>query len=466
MRILTVGNMYPPHHMGGYELIWRSWVAHAESCDHAVRVLTTDFELESGPIEGLEESGDVHRDLRWYWHDHEFPRLSGRARWAIERHNARMIERHLQEFVPDVVVWWAMAGMSLSSIERVRRAGIPAVAVLGDYWLEYGPTVDAWMRVFLKRPGLARLVEGLTGQITRADLASGIKFVFVSETLRRRAHEIWADLAESEVIHHEPPDIELFQPAAVRAWEGKLLYVGRIDHVKGVDLAILALLDLPDEATLTIVGSGNREYLGDLHRIVREHDLDGRVRFDLRRRTELPATYADADAVLFPVRWAEPFGLVPLEAMAIGRPVVASGRGGSGEYLEDGANCLIFDPSEGPAALAASVQNLAADASLRDRLRAGGFRTVESIRAERFNDRVLATVERARASHRGGRPASLGRARGRTTLHCLRFHGTVRGGVRAWRFHACALPLSPRLSGSTARPGGVGELVLPRRRIH
>lgn len=57
-------------------------------------------------------------------------------------------------------------------------------------------------------------------------------------------------------------------------------------------------------------------------------------------RSLLRERYAHADAVVFPSRWDEPFGLVPLEAMTQGTPVVATRRGGSAEYLEDGVNCL------------------------------------------------------------------------------------------------------------------------------
>jgi glycosyltransferase involved in cell wall biosynthesis len=387
--------MYPPHSLGGYELIWLSWVRHAESQGHDVRVLTTDFQIKPEPIEGPNDVGDVRRELRWYWSDHDFPTVNLRQRWSIERHNAKVIDKHLGEFTPDVVMWWAMAGMSMSLIERVRRAGIPAVGFLDDYWLEYGPSVDAWARLFLSRPRLARLVGYWPGTITRVDLVTGIRYVFSSQILLSGAKKAWPALAETEVVPHEPPDIESFRSVPPGPWSWRLLYVGRIDEVKGVDLAVLSLLDLPDEATLTIVGSGNDQYLASLRRMVSEKGLDDRVTFDRRRRSELPSLYADADAILFPVRWNEPFGLVPLEAMAVGRPVVASGRGGSGEFLEDGANCLIFEPTDGAGELAQRVHMLAADPALRERLRLGGERTVEAIRDARFNERVLATVQRA-----------------------------------------------------------------------
>src|SRR5688500_15113330 len=108
--------MYPPQHLGGYELMWRSWVAHLRARGPEVRVLTSDWR-QPGADSSLPEDHDVHRDLRWYWHDHRFPRMGPAARLALERHNAAVLDRSLAEFAPDAVCWWAMGGMSLSLIE-------------------------------------------------------------------------------------------------------------------------------------------------------------------------------------------------------------------------------------------------------------------------------------------------------------------------------------------------------------
>jgi glycosyltransferase involved in cell wall biosynthesis len=120
-----------------------------------------------------------------------------------------------------------------------------------------------------------------------------------------------------------------------------------------------------------------------------------RVSFDRHPRARLPDVYASADAVLFPVSWDEPFGLVPLEAMAVGRPVVATGAGGSGEYLRNGENCLIFSPADDAAALAGAVKRLAGDGDLRQRLRAGGARTAARLDEQTFNAAVEAALIRA-----------------------------------------------------------------------
>src|SRR5438067_10123275 len=110
--------MYPPHHLGGYELVWRSAMDHLRQQGHATRVLTTDFRAHAD----APDDPDTFRQLRWYWRDHSWPRLSWLDRWRLERHNHAVLERHLRELRPDVVSWWAMGGMSLSLIEQVRRA--------------------------------------------------------------------------------------------------------------------------------------------------------------------------------------------------------------------------------------------------------------------------------------------------------------------------------------------------------
>jgi glycogen(starch) synthase len=407
MRILSVGNMYPPHHQGGYELIWSSWVDYARQRGHRVRVLTTDFRTEVDPGPARDDQAEVHRTLRWYWRDHEFPRLSLAERWAIERHNASVLDAQVTEFRPDVVSWWAMGGMSLSLLGRASRRELPAVGMICDDWLLYGPTVDAWTRAFSDRPRLAEAVERMTGAVTRAEVGRVLGWVFLSETLRARALDAWPALVGAEVAHRGAD--EEFRETPSGPWQWNLLYVGRIDSRKGIDLAVLALARLPDQASLTVIGSGDEAYAAELRQLVSELGLDDRVRFERLARDELVRAYENCDAVLFPVRWAEPWGLVPLEAMAVGRPVLATGRGGSGEYLSDRENCLLFDPDAGAEALARLVTDLASDPQLRERLRSGGLRTAGSISAERYNARVTAAVERAaEPSRRASAGARLG----------------------------------------------------------
>ena len=375
MRILSVGNLYPPHHFGGYELIWRGAVHGLRLAGHEVRILTTDYRVPA-PDAAIAEDPDCHRELRWYWHDHEFPRLRPRARLRLERHNRAVLEHQLEEWAPDVVVWWPMGGMSLSLIEQVHRAGTPSVAVVMDDWPMYGPRVDAWQRPLYGRPRRGRLVERLTGIPTLGELRSRTAWVFISRHQLERTERAIGTLPGAKVAH-AGVDTDLFQEAPDHAWRWRLLYCGRIDRRKGIDLAVACLPLLPDEATLAIVGDGDPEYRAELEQLARELEVHDRVHFRRVERDRLPALFAEHDALLFPVRWEEPWGLVPLEAMAVGLLVVASGRGGTREYLADGENCLLAETDDGREALAEALRRLASDPELRGRLRAGGLGTAE-----------------------------------------------------------------------------------------
>ena len=277
-------------------------------------------------------------------------------------------------------------------LERVRRAGIPAVGIVCENWMVYAAQVDAWMRL-AGRLGPARVPLALASGIpTRFEPGRAARWLFISEHVRRRATE-----------HHRLPDTGVANPGVDRSrfaerpphpWAWRLAYIGRIDPRKGIDIAVRAMAELPRQARLVIDGWGDEQHLAELRALVAELDLGHRVRFARSDRAALPGVYAAADAVLFPVRWDEPWGLVPLEAMSVGRPVVATGRGGSGEYLADGENCLLFDPDDqGPAALAAGVRMLAGDGALRERLRSGGLATAARLTDTAFYDRLLRELE-------------------------------------------------------------------------
>jgi glycosyltransferase involved in cell wall biosynthesis len=330
--------------------------------------------------------------LRFYSQEPDAPRIGTRARLRVERHNLATLDCALDEFGPDVVNWWPLGGMSVSLIERVHRRGVPAAGVISDDWLVYCMRSDMWAGRFGRR-GRARLAEALTGVPTRVDLGAAGSWLFNSDYIRARAL-VARSLPDTAVAH---PGIETarFAPVPERDKFGwRLLYLGRIDRRKGIDTAMEALAELPEHATLSIVGRGDEAYAGELQRMSARLGVDGRVEFAEVERDGVPAAYARADVVVFPVRWDEPWGLVPLEAMAVGTPVVATGTGGSAEYLRDGENCLVFE-RDGSAALAAAVRRLAEDPDLRARLRAGGIATAARNGEDSYNRAVVAAVERA-----------------------------------------------------------------------
>jgi glycogen synthase len=390
MRILTVGNMYPPHHLGGYEQDWAAGVAALQAAGHEVRVLVSDHH-ERGA--GRTDPDWVERTLRWYWHDHDFPPRTLRERLAIERHNAAVVERALREFGPDVVSWWPMGGMSLALVDQVGRAGVPALGVVYDDWMVYGPRVDGWQAAWNgRRRALAPTAAAVTKIRTPTRFHQAARWLFASESVRAAATNAVGDLPDTGLL---PPGLDgvFLQPAPEREWGWRLLAPGRLDPRKGLRTAIEALPQLPG-ASLTIAGGGDERHRAALAELAARLGVRDRVRFEPPRpRPELVELYAAADAVLFPVVWPEPFGLVPLEAMGIGRPVVATGRGGSGEYLRDGENCLLHT-AEDAESLAAAVERLAQSRDLRTRLREGGLATAPHYARSQWNERIVEEHQR------------------------------------------------------------------------
>ena len=371
MRVLTVGNMYPPHHHGGYELVWQAAVEHLRDHGHEAHVLTTD--TRTGAAE--DDPEHVHRDLRWALRDGEFQSLSRREALRLARHNHAVLDRLVDRLRPDAVAWWSMGGLTLTLLESVRRRGLPAVAFVHDDWLHYGQVVDAWSGTFRGvRAALAPLAARIAGIPARVDFAGAATYVFVSERTRRYALDHVGPLPRTAVAH-SGIHADFLDPAPPRPWRWRLLYVGRLDPRKGVDTAIRALGRLPAQATLDVVGAEDPREERRLRHMALALGVGDRVRFAGHcDRDAVVEAYGDADAVIFPVRWEEPWGLVPLEAMGRGRPVVATGRGGSAEYLRDGENCLLFAEGD-ERALAGAVERLAEDERLRERLREGGLRT-------------------------------------------------------------------------------------------
>ena len=407
MRILTVGSLYPPHHFGGYELVWQTAVRALRAAGHDVRVVCVSDRRHERAGEGEEPA--VFRELRWYCRDyHAFPTLGARERLRIERHNHRVLGRHLREHRPDVVSWWAMGAMSLSLIERVRRTGIPACGWVNNDWLIAGPHVDQWIRFFRRRSALAGPAEHVTRIPASVDLAGVGRWVFCSETMRSASLKHHPELVDTAVAHQGPG--REFTPQPDAPWRGRLVYVGRVAEGKGLSTLIDAVLAM-GHVSLEVVGDAES---AAYERSVRARAKAAGARIAFRpavARAQLPAVYAAADAVIFPVQWQEPWGLVPLEAMAVGRPVIATGRGGSSEYLAHEENSLLF-PAGDAAALERAVARLAADGTLRARLRSGGFETARRITEAKWRDIVveehrrtaLTGPRRARATRPGAPP--------------------------------------------------------------
>ena len=183
--------------------------------------------------------------------------------------------------------------------------------------------------------------DGIPG---RVDFARAGTWSFVSEFLRDTVEDAGIRLTHTCIGRTGINADKLTPRPPGRDFGGSLIYVGRVTPAKGVDVAVRALAWLPEHHRLRVVGPIDGDYGAKLTQLASDLGVSGRMSLEQAvPRAALAEAYRDADAVLFPVRWNEPWGLVPLEAMACGAPVVATGTGGSAEYLEHEHNCLIVD---------------------------------------------------------------------------------------------------------------------------
>ncbi|MCR6483783.1 glycosyltransferase [Amycolatopsis sp. OK19-0408] len=185
-------------------------------------------------------------------------------------------------------------------------------------------------------------------------------------------------------------------PVARRGARHRLVTVGRLVPHKGFGIAITALAQLP-ETELVIAGGPARGRPAQDPEVRRLRELADRLGVGDRvrwpgpvSREDLPALLRSADAVVC-TPWYEPFGIVPLEAMACGVPVVAAAVGGLTDTVVDGVTGLLVRPCR-PKELASRVRRLLDDPALRHAYGTAGH---DRATARYSWDRVAADTVRA-----------------------------------------------------------------------
>jgi glycosyltransferase involved in cell wall biosynthesis len=168
------------------------------------------------------------------------------------------------------------------------------------------------------------------------------------------------------------PDLHGLSPAWPSADSLRLLAVGRLSHYKGFEVLIEALAQV-SQASLVLIGNG--EDARKLRDIAARHRLGQRISFVGEiDDAGLQAAYSEADLFVLPsLDRSEAFGLVLLEAMRAGLPVIASAIPGSGvsHVVQDGVTGLLVPPGDVDS-LAKAIGQMASDAPLRARLGAAG----------------------------------------------------------------------------------------------
>lgn len=376
VRILVLTNLYPPHFIGGYELICQTVVETLRERGHALAILTSDHTVASAGPESAQLP--VERSLAingLYGHPWRGFR---EIRW-LEKRNNDALRAALARHQPDLVYVWNMGGLSKSMLFSLQARGVPTVYYLSDHWISRAAESDVWIRWWNHAglPCTRRLLRGcleLTGARKRWDALAPTaplqhlrfeRIYFCSRALRQSTAAAGYDVGHGAVIPC-PVHPRYFQgdsPPLKRQLQ-RLLYVGRLSADKGVLTALraLALLQGQWDGQLTICGRGDPSYVAGLQQFIREHRLN--VTIKAAALDEMPHVYRTHDLLLFTSEWEEPFALTPLEAMACGRPVIGTTTGGSAELFRHRENSLTYAAGDARQ-LALCIREFASDFNLR-----------------------------------------------------------------------------------------------------
>ncbi|HEY9625554.1 MAG TPA: glycosyltransferase family 1 protein [Crinalium sp.] len=273
---------------------------------------------------------------------------------ALPRPSIRQV---LEEFQPDLIHVVNPAVLGVGGLYYAKSLDIPLVASYHTHLPKY-----------LEHYGLGML-EGLLWEILKA-MHNQAQLNLCTSTAMQDALESHG--IERVAVWQRGVDTELFQPHLAspemrshlsqgHPGDPLLLYVGRLSAEKEID-RIKPVLDAIPNARLALVGDG--PYRKELE----EYFADSPAHFvGYLTGKDLAAAFASSDAFIFPSR-TETLGLVLLEAMAAGCPVIAANAGGIPDIVTDGVNGYLFDPEEEEGAIAAT-KRLFASPEERETLR-------------------------------------------------------------------------------------------------
>jgi len=390
MKILILSNLYPPYHVGGYELRCLDVVEALREKGHVVQVLTSTYGLMKPQDEGF-----VFRRLKL----NGFPGDTWHPIWtlaAIQLYNIRILRWVCQNFQPDLLFLWNMNGFTQVVPVTAKTFGVPVVFDISDESLcHLVKGRDSWVSWWniphqrLRSKVLRRVFEKLGIRKMAGNFLpvhptpiNVDHAYFTSRDLRNHYKDQGLPVEGAPVIYCGVPLGRMAERKVPLSFPPfRLLFVGRVVPEKGVETAIRALSILiqrrgQGSVCLTVVGPGAPEYIQKLSQLCVKEGSSEPVQFvGFLGREKVDECYQSHHALVFPSMWDEPFALTPLESMASGLPVVGTPTGGSKELFIHGVNSLIFRAGD-PSDLADRVEALMDDPALLSRLAQEGRRLV------------------------------------------------------------------------------------------
>lgn len=378
MRILLLSNLYPPHALGGAEIVAADVASGLEQLGHEVFVLTSSHGLAQA-----EKSTYIWRTLRIAPPVHFDPgtstwkQINGLAHYFQRYHcpaNAQELQRMITAVNPDVLFINEITGIGvISLLKTLPKLKIPVVFYLQSYLFLYARSPETeqshlrvrWLKKFLigslPEPTFTSLIA-VSNAVKQEYIRAGYTPESIEVIYNGVAARFLKPLPDKKGKWAETENASL-----------QLLYAGRLNTEKGI-LVLLKALDLLinkqglRKLHLRIFGDGDKSYLNELTSFIDEKQLSSFVTFGGRvPQNELIEYYDRSDIMIVPSLWQEPFALVTAEAMARGLTVVASQVGGTGERISDNIDGLLVKPGD-EQALASAIKQLMENPEKLERL--------------------------------------------------------------------------------------------------
>lgn len=352
-KVALFPSSYAPN-LGGVEQL-SAQLAEALSSQGSATMVVTNRWPESLPDREVVDGISVHR------FDFRTPsrQLSTTLRFAVGfLPTLARTARAVRQFRAEVVHVQCVSSNALYALATARLLRLPIVVTMqGELTMD---TTQLYQRSSL----LPRLLRHL---LRSADAVTACS----RQTLEEAEDLMGVATGErGRVVYNGVALTEFATERAGNRREGQILALGRHVPEKGFDVLVRAMAELEaTSARLVLAGDGDeRARLAEL-----ASDLGVQDRVELPGRADRAETvrlFRESSIFVLPSRH-EPFGIVNVEAMASGTPVVATSVGGVPEIVHDGVNGLLVPPGD-PAALATAIDLLLHDPDLRDRLGAAG----------------------------------------------------------------------------------------------